>query len=58
MSACVSECVCICMSVCLQIRKTLNSDRVYTDFLRCIKLYTMSVVSSAELLMMIQPFFT
>ena len=51
-------CLYVYLYVCLQIRKTLNSDRVYTDFLRCIKLYTMSVVSSAELLMMIQPFFT
>lgn len=40
-----------------KIRKTLNSDRAYTDFLRCVKLYTMGVISSSDFLIMIQPFF-
>jgi len=41
-----------------KIRKMLNSDKAYTDFLRCVKLFTMGVISSSDFIIMIQPFFT
>ena len=42
--------------VCSQVRKALRSQKVYDDFLRCLKLFNQEVISRADLVQLVSSF--
>ena len=43
-------------SLYLQVRKALRSQKVYDDFLRCLKLFNQEVISRADLVQLVSSF--